>query len=333
MAPSKASKRKSESPTDGPVERKRYSTRSLNKKTVNYQEDDIHDDFVASKPSKKVASSSDDDFEIATEEQKHHDITPDHIESANKVNNSSGINKKTVGSGSKREASKKNIVKAPPAINLGFKPVTYDANKIKSELNLSDDSDSDDSDSDTGPTQVLSKTNDKKPTISSSFEVIQPKLENEDAPELETPEVANNSSAVNPWMKNLEALKEECQTENKQPLVKKEKTDTTPKKKVKTPAKQSRRKSNKNKPENPDEITVAELLKLEKMEDSSSDEEDENWEKVKPSSVTEKEIDLPKSVEVTLDITGIKRKKKGPDIQNMIRLKINRIRREIQLVK
>lgn len=335
MPPRKGAKRKSESPptveTSAPG--KTYSTRSSNRKRVSYNESE-NEDEVNEPPPKILCSSSDDDFVVDDEEKYEQDCAKLPSVIATEVNNKK-IAKKTIAH--KKQVLKKNGKNSNPQapINIAFKPVSYDESKIKSELNLSDNSDSEDS-SDEGSCSPQNSSTDAacQATSSKLSKVLDNQMQQTDCSVKNETDVGTDCDGVNPWMKNLEALQNECNQFNQiQPPMK---TEHTPKKGKKT--KQVLKKGSKNtmmKTE-PNEITVAEMLKLEKDQSSSSEnDDDENWEKVKPTATCddpEQERELPKSVEVTLDVSSLKRKKKGLDLHNIIRLKINRIRKEIQLV-
>lgn len=344
MGPKKGAKRKSESPPTvlgDEVERKKYITRSSNRKRVSYTETS-NEDEINEPPVKVVCSSSDDDFMVVDNEKdddKQHQtnrrlslVTANH----NKKNSKPSTSLKK-GS---RTKSNEAITSCQPMITT-FKPVNIDASKIKSELNLSDESDSEDSCSDDKSLREFKSS--PKGKISSCFpnNCDDQKQWTEHTTVKAEIEAEAENIALNPWMKNLEALKDEnnhgtVHLKEEAPL-KTEKRKSTPKKGKKV--KQSAKKTPKNVSSSSglQEISVAEMLKLEENQDSSSEDgDDADWEKVKPivSSVDnqEQEKELPKSVEVTLDVSGLKRKKKGTDIKDLIRLRINRIRREIQLV-
>lgn len=115
--------------------------------------------------------------------------------------------------------------------------------------------------------------------------------------------------------------------------------EATPSKKGKQQKNRSRRKQNTTgqcASEGGSKLSVSEMLKLEKSEEQASSEDDENWETVKPAKINEtsESLDQPKkNVEIILEAEQAwKRKRKGKDLQEMIRLKINRVRKAIQLV-
>lgn len=330
MAPSKGAKRKSDSPHTEGVEIKRYSTRSSSRKAISYKEGD--DGEVSEAPPKTVSSSDDDDFVI---EDKKTNYEKEKKESPPSTT-TSRANKKNAKqmAASLSNAPKKESGRLPPAIplNIGFKPVRFDVMKMKSELDLSDSSDSD---SPSSNEENCFKTPHSKPICETDLELASSlckKLDQEQGPSVFKNEFVEESDRVNPWTQNLEALKGNSGRllEAKSPKIAKDQTKKG--KKIKPVSKKSQRVLKKN--VQTDESSVAEMLEEEKAKDSSSSEsDDENWEKVKaPSIAVEQERELPKSVEITLELSGLKKKKKGLDVENVIRLKINRIRREIQLV-
>ena len=325
MPPKKGAKRKSESPTTegNLVERKEYRTRSSNRKRVSYNESDSNEE----PPTKIVCSSSDDDFVIDG------DATGANNEQISKTSPfTASQNKKN----SKSSAPKKNTLKSHNVtsssqipINSAFKPVSLDSSKIKSELNLSD-SDSESSSSDCNSKSSQNETRFALPGNTNKVEEC--KVRNNTPQKKEILEKEEPVYVENPWMKNLEALQNDYVIEEK-PMEAKNNTKEPSTKKKGKQLKQAKKKSNKiTERSESNEISVAEMLELENAQNDSCSEDDENWERVKPATINEQERELPQSVEVTLDITGLKRKKKGMDVENLIRLKINRIRREIQLV-
>jgi hypothetical protein len=334
MAPNKGAKRKSESPQreENVTERKRYSTRSSNRNRVSYN-NESEDDDVKEPPAKIVCSSEDDDFMIDDEAKDKKEI----IKSSPTLSETD--KRKSRFSVNHRDSSKQKNAKVLPQvpINVGFKPVSYNVSKMKSELDLSDDS----SDSENSmkakdfcfTTIASEKECDKDFPESACMKQNQEKLHCTPSKKVLVEELNIDSpTGINPWMQNLKALKNEVHQEN-ECQMKTEIISTKAKgKKIKPPAtKKINKDPAKNSPLN--EISVAEMLKQEKIQESSSEDDDENWEKVKPScDVPEQARKLPKSVEITLEVSGLKTKKKGLDVENLIRLKINRIRREIQLV-
>ena len=326
MPPKKGAKRKSESPTTegNLVERKEYRTRSSNRKRVSYNESDSNEE----PPTKIVCSSSDDDFVIdgdatgANNEQISK--TSPFTASQNKKNLKSSVPKKKTLKSSNNVTSSSQI-----PINSAFKPVSLDSSKIKSELNLSD-SDSESSSSDCNSKSSQNETRFALPGNTNKVEEC--KVRNNTPQKKEILEKEESVHVENPWMKNLEALQNDYVIEEK-PMEAKNNTKEPSTKKKGKQLKQAKKKSNKiTERSESNEISVAEMLELENAQNDSCSEDDENWERVKPATINEQERELPQSVEVTLDITGLKRKKKGMDVENLIRLKINRIRREIQLV-
>lgn len=333
MAPKKGTKRRSDSPPADVCETKikKYSTRSCNRKQISYNEIENNDDVDLDNEesnNKVISNSSDDDF-VADNNIKSRKTSPI-TTSQNKRNSKCPASNKDNASCTNKKASLQDpsVYHAP-----GFKPVNVDINKVKSELNLSD-SDSENSETENfSPTVISNKCPENIPTVSP----IDVKREDGVCQSTENVKKCDDIS-INPWMKNLEALKNnlDCEAENKKEILKKESISTPKKgKKPKEPTnKKTKRKKSENLKDDSNELSLTELLKLEnvKKEDSESD-ADENWEKVKSSpKVSENEKELPKSVEITLDLEGFKRKKKGKDIADIIRLRINRIRREIQLV-
>ena len=338
MAPNKGAKRKSESPQteENVVERKRYSTRSSNRKQLSYNESD---DELNKQPTKIVCSSEDDDFVIQDEETKDNKeiIEPSHTSSSAKLAKKNSRYFETNPKDTPRPKVAKVVTQTP--INVGFKPVSYDISKLKSELDLSDSSDSESSmnaENDCLSTTAFKRQckNDSTSANSLCTKQNQEKLHCTTSLEKVSVEQLDNFSPteVDPWILNLKALKNESQQENESVM----KTEVTlTKKRGKKLKSLTTKKITKNtvKRSQPEEISVAEMLKQEEIQDSCSEEDDDNWERVKPScDIPEHERELPKSVEITLEVSGFKHKKKGIDVENLIRLKINRIRREIQLV-
>lgn len=336
MPPKKGAKRKSESPpnVETSAERKKYSTRSSNRKRVSYNESE-NEDEVNEPPPKILCSSSDDDFVVDEENHKQDcaQLSPVNI---SEIKNKNNVKKPTA----KKQVLKKNgkpsnISQAP--INIAFKPVRYDESKIKPELNLSDNSDSEDSSNEGSSSSVnlsSSATRQTTSTLSGDPDNKIQLSEFDTAVKSETG-TGTDSVGINPWMKNLEALKSESNGPSIQTQTS-SKIDSTPRKGKRTRQQLVKKGNKATKKNEQNEISVAEMLKLEKDQSSSSEnDDDENWEKVKPAAECgdlEQERELPKSVEVTLDVSSLKRTKKGRDLQDIIRLRINRIRKEIQLV-
>ncbi|KAI9558622.1 hypothetical protein GHT06_015410 [Daphnia sinensis] len=332
MAPSKGAKRKSNSPHTEGVERKRYSTRSSSKKRVSYTESVGGDSGEENEaPSKTANSSDDDDFVIEDREAKHEEkkkqSPPSTTASQTKKKN---VKHLALGQSDVPKQANSRVLPNVP-INIGFKPVSIDITKMKSELDLSDSSDSESS---------LNNDCCSKTPASKSISKIDHESESSPYKKQEQEEVlcsairnelVEESDKINPWLQNLEALKSDAGELQETKPKQIEKKQPTRGKKIKPPNKKSPKFSKKK--DQTDESSVAEMLELEKAQDSSSsDSDDENWEKVKaPCVASERERELPKSVEITLELSGLKQKKKGLDVENMIRLKINRIRREIQL--
>lgn len=336
MAPKKGAKRKSaESPAavENLVEKKQYATRSSNRKRVSYNESDSNEETEAEvyEPPKKIMCSSSDD-EVVTEDDEE-----SHNEKNSKISPSTTFKNKKNLKPKKETLKKQNgkIISQLVPINVAFKPVSYDSSKIKSELNLSDDSDSESSSNDDcTPKKIQTNTFTSLSENSNNAEIY----EGQHSVTQQKGEIPAESESVgiSPWMKNLEALQNDYVIEEAPLVISHENTPstTTSTSRKGKKLKQLPKKINKNvKRIESNEISVAEMLKLENAQSDCS-EDDENWERVKPamSDAADKERELPKSVEVTLDISGLKRKKKGMDVENLIRLKINRIRREIQLV-
>lgn len=217
-------------------------------------------------------------------------------------------------------------------INIGFKPVSIDITKMKSELDLSDSSDSD---SLLNNDDCCSKTLPSKPVSETDHEFESDSFKKQEQEQglcsAIKNELVEESDKINPWLQNLEALKSDAGELQETKPKPNEKKQPTRGKKIRPPSKKSPKVPKKK--GQTEESSVAEMLELEKAQDySSSESDDENWEKVKaPCIASERERELPKSVEITLELSGLKKKKKGLDVENMIRLKINRIRREIQL--
>ncbi len=332
MAPKKGAKRKSaESPAavENFLEKKQYATRSSNRKRVSYNESDSNAEAEVYEPPKKIMCSSSDDEVVTGDEEESHSEKNSKISPSTTFKNKKNLipQQETL-----RKQNGKIISQLVP-INVSFKPVSYDSSKIKSELNLSDDSDSESSSNDDCyPKQSQTNTFTSISENSNNAE----KYQGQDSATQAKGEILAESESVgiNPWVKNLEALQNDYVIEEAPLVISHENTPSTSTSRKGKKLKQLPKKINKNvKRTESNEISVAEMLKLENAQSDCS-EDDENWERVKPamSDATDKERELPKSVEVTLDISGLKRKKKGMDVENLIRLKINRIRREIQLV-
>ncbi|XP_057368952.1 DNA repair protein complementing XP-C cells homolog [Daphnia carinata] len=328
MAPSKGAKRKSDSPHTEGVETKRYSTRSSSKKRVSYNESDDGEENEA--PSKIISSSDDDDFVIEDKEAIKYEKKKKQSPPSTNASQTKKKNVKYLALGhsdTPKQANSRLVVNGP--FNIGFKPVSIDITKMKSELDLSDSSDSDSSLNN----DCCSKTPASKLTSETDheFESVSYKKQEQGLCSTIKNELVEESDKINPWIQNLEALKSDASELQETKPKQIEKKQPTRGKKVRPPSKKSPKVPKKK--GQTDESSVAEMLKLEKAQDSSSsDSDDENWEKVKaPCVASEREQELPKSVEITLELSGLKQKKKGLDVENMIRLKINRIRREIQL--
>ena len=327
VRPNKGTKRKSESPeTEENVAatRKRYSTRSSNRKRMSYNESD---DESNQPPVKIACSSEDDDFLIQDEETKGEEETVKSSPTSSETDKRNSKCSVTKPKNTFKRKSAKILPQVP--IHVGFKPVHYNISKLKSELDLSDSSDSETSmeAEDCTFTENLCKMqNQEKTHCTPSKSVLVEELN------------IVSPTGISPWIQNLNALKNEVYQEN-EPIIK---TEVIPKKsrgkKLKpTPSKKINKcAATKKMVVQPKEISIAEMLKEEKVQDPtfSSEDDDENWERVKasPCVVPEQDRELPKSVEITLEVSGLKNKKKGLDMENLIRLKINRIRREIQLV-
>lgn len=322
MAPRKAgTKRRSDSPiSERNVETKKCRTRASKRNQVSYKEDS---DFSENEAIQGKKGISDKDFAVDEE-----------------------MNDEVSSSKSRTRAKRAPKTNVPPHTNhsiSAFKPVNVDDFKVTSELNLSD-SDSDDS------TSIAITSNKYSPSSPHSIHSsIKQEKKDDDLTSTGNQSLPGNLNANVPatdiWMSNLEALNHgkvlNCKNDDKlskdaikSPSIKtKNLKKVREKKQRKAPAKE---KSKKTKQEDPEDIDVSELLKFEKLHADAADEseDDENWEKVKEETMLQEERQLPDKVEVMVDVgDGMKKRRKELDIQNMIRLKLNRIRREIQMVR
>lgn len=326
-----AAKRRSDSPaSECDVERKKYRTRASNRnQQVSYKEEHVDSESC---------ERQDKDFE----EEFHTNETIDEAStrsSKQKPRTKRSLKKSPTNSGSGANSVTANLI--IPA----FKPVNVDNLKVKSELDLSD-SDSDDSDNAVANTSKTSKQPSTNP-LSSHSNVKHEKGDDCVSEKAENSQSGSVGLAISDiWMKNLEALNHGKSSDTSNDLViekencsvvKTEISDSKPekpeklvrnrqRKQKKTPTKEKRKGKK-------DMDVLDELLECENLQfDSAISEDDENWEKVKEEKVIEEERELPDKVEVMVDVGDVKKKRKGVDIQNIIRLKLNRIRREIQQV-
>lgn len=365
MAPNrKGTKRKSESPPAPEEDVKKYKTRASSRnKSVSYQEKVSSSE--AEEVPQKAERKDDSNFEVdnssssSVEEKVSEEVDSSSDENSKKRSSPYFTSAPTARKRRNAAATKngkvsqvkKNSVKfavATMSQNQVFKPVNLDKVDIQAEVNLSgSDSDDKPSSSDDDDFQKPKKKSISKPKTETE------KVDEENADEKALSEQQENT-ALDPWSSNLEALN------NCQPKVStsNEVTEEAPTSSsvIKSKGvssrqpKTSKNKKEKKKPSSSKLVVkadgerlpsnVAELLKAEKNDQELSSEDDENWEKVvanKDSSSPNREgedYQLPaEGVEIVLaGGQNFGRKRKGPDIQNLIRLKINRIRREIQLV-
>lgn len=335
MPPKKGIKRKSESPSKLESSVKRYQTRSSSSnKNVNYFEDSSEE--VNSK-TLETPNKSDDDF----------------IENDNSPNNSCadiGMDegKKKKGTNAKRtnslpttqsQTSSRNKKAKPdlaPSLNPNFRPVSCNSSKIKAELDLSDSESSCYSSSGEDETKLktsLLSDEDSAFTspINNACSSFNEKSEHND---LEGEDEEAVYSSV--WMKNLKAIDADQKTD----FVSVPPSLSIPAVPRRTKGKQLKKLDQSTEKRagvtNDIEISsaVIELLKSQEPNLESSSEDDENWEKVESRPVTlAGEKVSNKSVQIELEVEqSWKRKKKNKDLQDLIRLKINRARKAIQLV-
>jgi hypothetical protein len=297
MAPNKgANKRKSESPQteENMAERKRYITRSSNRNQVSYHESD--DDELKEPPPKIVCSSEDDDFvnqDKETEDNEETSIEPLSTSAAKLAKAKRNYRHSETSS---KDIPRKKIAKvvAQAPINVGFKPVSYDISKMKSELDLSDSSDSE---NDCLTTTSASKKQCNKDSVMTNSLCMKEDQERSHCTSLQKEFVEQldvSPTGVDPWIQNLRALKNESQQENES-VMKTEVISTKARgKKIKQLPTKTRTK-NAVKRNQTNEISLAEMLKQEEVQDSScSEDDDENWERVKPScDVPEQDRELP----------------------------------------
>ena len=329
MAPSKGSKRKSESPPESETNVKKYRTRSSSiQKRVSYNEDS--NDEAKEIDQEKTQTDSDEDFILDPVGQKHDGSKDEKLVSTLKK-----MNSRSSTGFQKQQQVQKDSNNSQQVLNSLFKPVPLTSSNIKSELNLSD-ADTSSSSSDEEDLQQASSL--PQPRAVSSISNV-PDKKVEDAP---------SSAVADVWMRNLEALHaEENATviQEKIPLMS-PKTKVLPSGSNKNKGKQlkssskgrdipSGSKADATSTDSPSKsCIVQQLLKLEEPDQDSSSEDDE-WEKVIDSSGAAQPAGAPlKSVEITLEVEeSWKRKKKKRDLQDLIRLRINRIRKAIQLVR
>ena len=243
---------------------------------------------------------SDDDFQCENKSEESEDCTEESEDDkanarAQKVSMSSKKQLNTKSTNKKHVRNKKlKVPNMQEHKNLAslFKPGNNVI--IQSQLDLSD-TDSD-SCSDSEPSKALIAT-----------PLTLPNTDTNDVNNFQ--EEAVPTCDINLWKQNLEALEVKPKLELEDP------EEATSSKKGKLLKK-----------------GVAKLLKLagEKKEESSS--EDENWEKIdeKPLSVAEKKLPT-KNVEVTIDLKTERRSKKERDLQEMLRLQVNRYRKQVQI--
>ena len=361
MAPNrKGTKRKSESPPPEEGDVKKYRTRASSRnKSVSYKEEVSSSE--AEEVPQKAEIGHDSNFEgdsssSSSEEEK----VPEEVESSSNESSKkksspyfssvSAARNRRNAAATKNGKVKKNLKLAVAAASQKqvFKPVNLDQVDIQAEVNLSG-SDSEDNSCSSSDDDFIKPIKKKKSPS-------KPKTATEEVDKEESEENAvseqQEDAALDAWSSNLEALNN-CQPKasasndttevaptvpsavkakggsSRKPKASKTKTE----KKKPSPSKRAVKAGGERLPSN-----VAELLKAEKNDQELSSEDDENWEKVAANSSSPNgegdDYQLPaEGVEIVLaGGQTFGRKRKGPDIQNLIRLKINRIRREVQLV-
>lgn len=353
MAPARGSKRKSESPPELGSDVKKYRTRSsvAARKQTNYHEDSSDDEAETQNHKRMESSSSEEDFVIDSHQidSKEEETTP---RSSRKR---AGLSKPNVIS--MQRQLKDESCNAQQVRNPAFKPVAIDSSGVKIELDLSDSdsSSSNDcnnlSDDKRKSKYFLSRTKEISTSIDATAGVADAEQSTDVAPDI--------------WMKNLEALhgqshviqekvphgENSCTTVNdikveavsskrkaQHKQQRKESAKSNAKgKQLKSSAAKSKLTSKKSSQAagvtNQSELNVVKLLKEEEPDQDTSSDDDENWERVVDVPPVSGDSEVPKSVEVILEVDEPwKRKKKGRDLQDLIRLRINRIRKAIQLV-
>ena len=246
---------------------------------------------------KKVSyAESDDDFQCEGDSGESEDNTEE------SESEKSGVKKNTVSKAKLSTTKNKNMrnkktklvtVQESKSLSSMFKPGNNVI--IQSQLDLSD-TDSD-SCSDAEPSKVSTAASSPIPAAASTDDTI------------DYPEEAEPAYDINLWKQNLEALEVKPKLEPEEP----EELNVSKKGKILKKG-------------------VAKLLKLagEKKEESSS--EDENWEKIDEKVLPVVEEKLPaKNVEVTIDLKLQRRSKKERDLHEMLRLQVNRIRKQVQI--
>lgn len=337
MPPKKGIKRKSESPPTLESSGKRYQTRSSSSlsKNVKYFEDSCEE--VGGK-TPETQNKSDDDF-------IENDTPPN--KSCAEIGMDEDVKKKSTKAkrphplpATQSQSSSRNKKTKPdlaPSLNTNFKPVSCNSSNIKAELDLSDSDSSCSSSSEEDETKLKTSllSNEDSAFTSPNKEACSSFTDKSEHNEPVGEEEAVYSIA---WMENLKAID----------VSKKRDSVSDPSSLSTHTAAPRRTKGKQLKKHDPSPGKVAgvnndrevssaviELLKSQEPNLESSSEDDENWEKVesRPLAGMVSEEVPNKSVQIELEVEqSWKRKKKDKDLQDLIRLKINRVRKAIQLV-